>query len=161
MDAQIAIAMAAAVGAVGSGVGGITATHILGRRLRAAQITQAKAQTKQIEAQAALIGQDIYQQITADLRDELARVKADLESTRESLRLTSTEEERLRARVLELESRVVELSHVREERDRLRIDLAAREATITELQRQVADLKVQLAVATGTVRDPAGTAPNH
>ncbi|OKI47242.1 hypothetical protein [Micromonospora sp. CB01531] len=150
METGVIVALVAAAGTVGAGVTGTVVAHLLGRRLRAAQAAQSTAQTEQIKTQTALLRQDIYQQLTDDLRQELARVKADLETTRESLRITSSEEERLRGRVLELESRVAELATVRDERDRLRIDLAAREATISELQRQVADLKVQLAVSTST-----------
>ncbi|SCL15027.1 hypothetical protein [Micromonospora inyonensis] len=146
MDTGVLIAVVTSAGVVGAGATGTIVAHILGRRLRAAQIKQTEAQAEQLKVQTALVRQDIYQQLTDDLRNELARVKADLDTTRESLRITSAEEERLRTRVLELESRVAELASVREERDRLRIDLAARDATIQELQRQVGDLKVQLAL---------------
>ncbi|SCL33547.1 hypothetical protein [Micromonospora inyonensis] len=106
MDTGVLIAVVTSAGVVGAGATGTIVAHILGRRLRAAQIKQTEAQAEQLKVQTALVRQDIYQQLTDDLRNELARVKADLDTTRESLRITSAEEERLRTRVLELESRV-------------------------------------------------------
>lgn len=122
-------------------------THILSRRQRAAQAAQTAAQTEQLRTQTDVLRQDIYQQLTADLREELDRVRA-------SLRTTSQEAEQLRTRVVDLESRVAQLTQsearasdalreVQAERDRLRAEFAAAQATITELRGQITDLRVR------------------
>lgn len=154
---------AAVVGAAGVVAGAVATSpvivHILTRRLRAAQAEQLRAQATQLQAQAAqstaqtdLLRQDLYQQITGDLQAELGRVQTALADARESLRITNAEAERLRVRVVELESRLAhvttveaELQRVQAERDQLRIDLAARDATIRELQQHIADLRVSAA----------------
>lgn len=138
MDSAVIAAGIAAVGAIAGGVvTGPIVAHFLGRRHQATQDDHLKAQTD-------LIRQDIYQQLTADLRLELERLRT-------SLRSTSAEAEQLRTRVVDLESRVAQLTQaearasdalreVQGERDRLRADLAARDATIAELRQQVTDL---------------------
>ncbi|MFF5228458.1 hypothetical protein [Dactylosporangium sp. NPDC000521] len=143
--------IAAGAGLVaGGGVAVPIVTHVLSRRQRTAQEAQTAAQTKQLEAQTALLRQDIYQQLTSDLRAELERVQL-------SLRATSQEAEQLRTRVVDLESRVAqltraeaqasqELERVQRERDQLRAELAARDATIAELRQQITDLRVQAAL---------------
>ena len=133
MDPTVVTAAIAAAALVVGGVTGPIVGHWLGRDHRRAQTD--------------LIRQDIYQQLTGDLKTELDRVRT-------SLRETSAEAERLRTRVLDLESRVAqltraeaqasqELERVQRERDQLRADLAARNATITELRAQVATLTLQ------------------
>lgn len=141
MDPTVVAALVAAGGALAGGlVTGPVVAHFLGRRHQAAQDDHLKAQTD-------LIRQDIYQQLTADLRTELERVRT-------SLRTTSVEAEQLRARVVDLESRVAQLTQaearasealreVQAERDRLRTDLAARDATIAELRGQVSELRIK------------------
>lgn len=151
MDPAVTTAL---VGACGALAGGLAASpvvaQIMSRRLRAAQAAQTAAQTDQLKAQTDSLRQDIYQQLTEDLRAELGRVRA-------SLRWTSAEAEQLRTRVVDLESRVAQLTQaearasdalqaVQVERDQLRADLAARDATIAELRQQVTDLKLQLAL---------------
>lgn len=160
MDPGIVAALCGAGGAVLAGaVGGPALVAIVRRRtdaaLGAAQKKLAEAQAEQTKAQTDVLRQDVYQQLTEDLRVEIGRVRADLETARTSLRLTSDEAERLRHRVLELESRVVHLSAaeaelriVQGERDRLRTELAARDATIIALTGQIGDLKAQLGVST-------------
>jgi predicted RNase H-like nuclease (RuvC/YqgF family) len=136
VDPTVVAALVAAGLGVG-GVGGQFVAHWLGRDHR-------KAQTD-------LIRQDIYQQLTKDLKDELDRLRT-------SLRETSAEAEQLRSRVLDLESRVAqltraeahaseELQRVERERDQLRADLAARNATIAELRSQVTTLTLQASLA--------------
>jgi predicted RNase H-like nuclease (RuvC/YqgF family) len=144
MDPTVVAALIAAGGAIAGGA--ITApvvAHLLGRQ-------HARTQDDHLKAQTDLIRQDIYQQLTTDLRAELERVRA-------SLRSTSAEAEQLRTRVVDLESRVAqltlsearaagELREVQAERDRLRAELAARDATIAELRGQVNDLRLQAAL---------------
>lgn len=136
MDPAVIAALIGAGLGVG-GIGGQLAAHWLGRDHRRAQTD--------------LIRQDIYQQLTGDLKTELDRVRA-------SLRETSAEAERLRTRVLDLESRVAqltraeaqasqELERVQRDRDHLRAELAARDATIRELRGQVATLTLQAQLA--------------
>lgn len=136
MDPTIVNAAIATAGLIVGGVTGPVVGAWLGRDHRRAQTD--------------LIRQDIYQQLTGDLKEELDRVRT-------SLRETSAEAERLRARVLDLESRVAqltraeaqasqELERVQRERDQLRADLAARNATIAELRGQVATLTLQAAM---------------
>ncbi|SCL33454.1 hypothetical protein GA0074694_6234, partial [Micromonospora inyonensis] len=81
VDTGVLIAVVTSAGVVGAGATGTIVAHILGRRLRAAQIKQTEAQAEQLKVQTALVRQDIYQQLTDDLRNELARVKADLDTT--------------------------------------------------------------------------------
>lgn len=137
MDPTIVNAAIATVGLIVGGVTGPIVGHWLGRDHRRAQTD--------------LIRQDIYQQLTGDLKTELDRVRA-------SLRETSAEAERLRGRVLDLESRVAqltraeaqasqELERVQRERDYLRAELAARDATIRELRAQVTTLTLQAALS--------------
>lgn len=152
MDPTVTAALVGTVGAVAGGlVTGPVVAKLLGRRHERAQDEHLKAKTD-------LIRQDIYQQLTADLRNELQRVRT-------SLRETSAEAEQLRTRVLDLESRVAQLSQaeaqasaalreVQGERDRLRAELAARDATIAELRQQVADLKVREAALQAQVVHP-------
>ncbi|GAA2327583.1 hypothetical protein [Dactylosporangium salmoneum] len=139
--------VAALIGAGGALAGGIVTGPIVARL---ANRRQAAAQAKHLEAQTDLIRQDIYQQLTDDLKAELERVRT-------SLRQTSAEAEQLRGRVVDLESRVAQLRlsearasealrEVQGERDRLRAELAAATATIAELRAQVADLKLQAVV---------------
>ncbi|MEU8264491.1 hypothetical protein AB0C02_28195 [Micromonospora sp. NPDC048999] len=146
--------LSALIGAGGVIVGGLVTgpavAKVLGRRMEEAQRLQVQSQAEQVRAQTEAIRQGIYEQLTTDLRSEIDRLKTELADARQSLRITSDEAERLRARVLELESRVAELTTVQAERDRLRSDVAARDATIHELQRQVGDLKAQLASAMAT-----------
>lgn len=143
MDPAVIAALIGAGLGVG-GIGGQLAAHWLGRDHRRAQTD--------------LIRQDIYQQLTGDLKTELDRVRASLRETSDSLRETSAEAERLRARVLDLESRVAqltraeaqasqELERVQRDRDHLRAELAARDATIRELRGQVATLTLQATLA--------------
>lgn len=140
MDPTVVAAVFAAGGAIAGGSLTATVSHVLGRRTRAAQDEHLTTQTEALR-------QDIYQQLTKDLREELDRVRV-------SLRETSAEAEQLRGRVLDLESRVAqltraeaqasqELERVQRERDQLRTDLAARNATITELRNQVTTLTLQ------------------
>lgn len=157
VDPTIVTALVGAGGSLaGAAVVGPIVGHVLSRRQRAAQAVLTKAQAEQITAQTGLVRQDIYQQITQDLGAELARVKADLKEARESLQRTSAEAERLRVRVVEMESRVAqlaateqhlsaELRTVQAERDQLRIQLAGKDATIAALQQQIGDLKAQAA----------------
>lgn len=137
MDPTIVNAAIATAGLIVGGVTGPVVQALLGRDHRRAQTD--------------LIRQDIYQQLTGDLKTELDRVRT-------SLRETSAEAERLRARVLDLESRVQqltraeaqasqELERVQRERDHLRAELAARDATIRELRGQVATLTLQATLA--------------
>lgn len=154
MDPTVLAALIGVGGAIaGSAITGPAVAHLLSRRQRTVQAAQTTAQTEQLKAQTDSLRQDIYQQLTEDLRDELERVRA-------SLRSTSQEAEQLRGRVVDLESRVAQLTlsearasealrEVQTERDRLRADLAAREATITELRQQVADLRLQTALQPG------------
>jgi chromosome segregation ATPase len=159
MDPGLLTALVGAGAAVvGAAVGGPLAAGLVGRRLRAAQAAQHAAQAKQLQAEAARISQDVYQQITQYLRAELDRARSQITDLREALRITSTEEERLRVRVTALESRLAqlttaeaglaaELRRTQGDRDRLREVLAARDATITALRGQVEDLTAQLTLA--------------
>ncbi|MFG3709226.1 hypothetical protein ACGF7U_31470 [Micromonospora sp. NPDC047670] len=180
METGVVVALVSAAGVIGAGLTGTVVAHVLGRQTRAAQQRLAAAQTKQAEAAAVQlqaegdrIRQDIYQELTTDLRTELQSVKSDLNGTltalrdaRQSLARTSAEAERLRRRVVELESRIAqlelteqhlsaELRAVQAERDQLRIQLAGKEATITALTSQIGDLKTQLA---GLQQAPAQSA---
>jgi septal ring factor EnvC (AmiA/AmiB activator) len=144
VDTTIVAALIAAGGALAGGfITGPIVASLVNRRHTAAQAEHLKAQTD-------LIRQDIYQQLTEDLKSELERVRT-------SLRTTSAEAEQLRQRVLDLESRVAQLTQaearasealreVQAERDRLRAELAARDATIAELRGQVYELKLQVAM---------------
>lgn len=133
--------MIALVGASGL-VGGTALSQVFGRGLR-------KAQTDAIR-------QDIYQQLTTDLKAELDRVSAKLTQAEQRLTATSAEEAQLRRRIAELESRVTqlaaneatlsaELRATQKERDQLLISLAGKDATITALTAQISDLRVQAA----------------
>ncbi|MET7395630.1 hypothetical protein ABZS66_19280 [Dactylosporangium sp. NPDC005572] len=146
MDPTILTAL---IGTGGTVVGGVITGAVVGRRLRRAQADHLAAQTD-------VLRQDIYQQVVADLRTELERLQT-------ALRATSAEAERLRLRVLELESRVAQLSQAeahlaaelrttQADRDRLRADLAARDATVAELRAQVHHLELQLATQPSTGR---------
>lgn len=137
VDPTVVTAAIAAGALVVGAVTGPIVGHWLGRDHRRAQTD--------------LIRQDIYQQLTGDLKAELDRVRT-------SLRETSAEAEQLRTRVLDLESRVAqltraeaqasqELERVQRERDQLRTDLAARNATIAELRGQVTTLTLQAALS--------------
>lgn len=158
MEPAVVSALVGAGGTVvGAAIVGPVIGHLLGRRARAAQNKLAEAQAQQLHAEAARIGQDVYQQLTADLRTELAQVRAALQDARDSLAATSAEAERLRQRVTDLESRTAQLERteqhlseelraVQAERDQLRIQLAGRDATITALTAQIGDLKAQTAL---------------
>lgn len=133
--------IAAAVGAGGTLVASPLVAHLLSRRQRAAQ-------TRHIDAQVDQIRQDIYQGLTTDLRAELSRVNAELLTARQSLAATNAEAERLRVRVVELESRTAQLA-IAERRtlDDLavaRAQLADKDATIAALTQQVTLLQDQL-----------------
>ncbi|MGI5178682.1 hypothetical protein ACQEVZ_20330 [Dactylosporangium sp. CA-152071] len=149
MDPAIVTALIAAGGGLvaGGGVAAPVVIHILSRRQRDAQADESAARTEQLEAQT----EEIRQRLTRDLH-------ADLERVQSSLRTTSAEAEQLRQRVLDLESRVAqltrdearaseELQRVQRERDQLRADLAARNATIVELRAQVTTLTLQASLA--------------
>ncbi|MEW2383393.1 hypothetical protein AB0873_15060 [Micromonospora sp. NPDC047707] len=167
MEPGVVVALVGAAGAVGAGLTGTVVAHVLGRQTRAAQQRLAEAQAKQAEAAAEQlqaeedrIRQSIYQDLTRDLRTELQQVKAALHDARQSLAATSAEAERLRQRVVELESRIAQLGgevrSVQAERDQLRIQLAGKEATITALTGQIGDLKAQLAAL-----QPGTTSAKH
>lgn len=170
METGVIVALVSASGVVGAGLTGTVVAHLLGRqtravqqRLAAAQASQARATARQLEAEHDKIRQDIYQELTADLRTELQGVKSELRETlsalrdaRASLAATSAEAERLRLRVVELESRIAQLERTEQhlsselraaqtERDQLRVQLAGKDATITALTAQIGDLKAQLA----------------
>lgn len=180
------VVLTALIGAGGTVVGaagvGPVIAHLLGRKVRAvqaaltqsqaalaqAQAKQQEAQAEQLRADADRIRQDIYQEITADLRAELQQAKAALHDVRQSLAATSAEAEQLRRRVVELESRIAHLANVEQrqaaelravqtERDQLRVQLAGKEATITALTAQLGDLKVQLAGLTTPAPHPTHT----
>jgi chromosome segregation ATPase len=147
VDGGLLAALVGAAGTVlGAAVGGPAAVHLMSRRLR-------DAQAEHMDAQAAKIRQDIYTQLTADLRGELERVRGELETARQSLAATSAEAERLRQRVLGLESRVAQLeSHEQHLVDQLtatRAQLADREITITVQREQIAHLQGRLSALTG------------
>jgi chromosome segregation ATPase len=157
MDPTIVTALVGAGGSLATAamVGPIVG-HVLSRRQRATQQALTEAQAEQMTVQTGLLRQDIYQQITDDLGAELTRVKAELQDARDSLRRTSAEAEGLRLRVVELESRIAQLTSAEQhlsaelraaqsERDQLRIQIAAKEATISALQREIGDLKDQVA----------------
>jgi SMC interacting uncharacterized protein involved in chromosome segregation len=164
VEPTVLVAVISAGSAIGGGaLVGPVVGHLLGRRLRtaqaalaAAQAEQQKAAAGQLKADADRIRQDIYQEITEDLRIELQRVRVALQDAQKSLAATSAEAERLRQRVVALESRIAQLEMTEQhlsaelratqaERDQLRIALAGREATITALTAQIGDLKAQLA----------------
>lgn len=149
MDPAIVTALIAAGGGLITG-GGVVAPivlHVLSRRQRTAQADESAARTEQLEAQT----EEIRQRLTRDLH-------ADLERVQSSLRTTSAEAEQLRRRVLDLESRVAQLTRdearasedlrrTQAERDHLRAELAARDATIRELRSQVTTLTLQAALS--------------
>lgn len=147
MDPAVLTALIAAGGAI---AGGTTTApiiiHVLSRRQRTVQADESAARTEQLEAQT----EEIRQRLTRDLHVDLERVQS-------SLRTTSAEAEQLRRRVLDLESRVAqltrdearaseELRRTQAERDSLRTELAARDATIRELRGQVTTLTLQAAL---------------
>jgi chromosome segregation ATPase len=143
VDPTVLTALIGGAGTVlGAAVASPVAVALISRRLRDAQAEHLGAQTAQIR-------QDIYQQLTADLRAELDRVRGELRTARESLASTSAEAERLRQRVLGLESRVAQLEHDEQhlvaELATTRAQLANREATITVQREQIAHLQGQLA----------------
>jgi chromosome segregation ATPase len=140
-QATLAVLIGGGCTIVGAAVGSPVAVALLSRRLH-------DAQAKHLDAQTAQIRQDIYQELTADLRGELDRVRTELQTARQSLALTSAEAERLRQRVLELESRVAQLAsheqHLVDELAATRAQLADRESTITWQREQIAHLEGQL-----------------
>jgi chromosome segregation ATPase len=147
VDGGLLAALVGAAGTVlGAAVGGPAAVQLVSRRLR-------DAQARHTDAQAAKIRQDIYTQLTTDLRGELERVRGELETARQSLAATSAEAERLRQRVLGLESRVAQLEsdeqRLVDQLDTARAQLADREATITVQRELIAHLQGRLSALTG------------
>lgn len=148
MDLAVLTALTAAGSALASSlVTGPIVSHVLSRRQRTVQADESAARTEQLEAQT----EEIRQRLTRDLH-------ADLERVQSSLRTTSAEAEQLRQRVLDLESRVAQLTRdearasedlrrTQAERDSLRTELAARDATIRELRGQVVTLTLQAQLA--------------
>ncbi|WP_018813196.1 hypothetical protein [Salinispora pacifica] len=157
MDSAVQVALISAGSAIGGG--GLVipvVAHFLGRQTRAAQQRLADAQAEQAQATTGQIRQDIYQELTMDLRSELQQVRSALRHARKSLAATSAEAERLRLRVVGLESRIAqlelteqqlsaELRAAQAERDQLRGQPADGEATISALTCQINDLEAQLA----------------
>ncbi|PZG18989.1 hypothetical protein C1I95_12490 [Micromonospora craterilacus] len=156
MEPTVLVALIGAGGALAGGaIVGPVVGHLLSRRARAGQAAIATAQAEQLRAEADKLRQDIYQELTQDLRGELQRVRTALETAQQSLAQTSGEAERLRQRVTALESRIAQLERTEQhlsaelratqaERDQLRIALAKSEATCAALTAQVGDLKAQL-----------------
>ncbi|MCW6008512.1 hypothetical protein K1W54_28805 [Micromonospora sp. CPCC 205371] len=147
MDPAVLAALIGGGGTLlGAAVASPVAVALMSGRLR-------RAQAKHLEAQTDQIRQDIYQQLTIDLRSELERVRGELETARQSLTATSAEAERLRQRVLDLESRVAQLEsdeqRLVDQLDTARAQLADREATITVQRELIAHLQGQLAALHG------------
>jgi hypothetical protein len=123
------VVVSAVVAAVSAVVGPPVTWHITRRRTDTATVELTEAQAEQIRAQ-------IWASINDTLRAEIIRLQG---------RITDLEQ-RLAALDAALRAKDVQLAGVQAERDQLRIQLAAAVAHLQERERQVEQLRAQLAV---------------
>lgn len=133
MDAALITAGGAVAVALVGGAGA-AAGHWLSRRQRAAGVEETEARTEEIEARTADIATQVYERVVSRLEDELAKAEA---GRAELLARIEHLEQQLSRRDAREQEYARDLAEVRRERDDLRTELAAANATIASSRAEI------------------------